>query len=300
MSTAQKINTDVSYKKIIEKVNELPTLPTIISEIIAIINDPMSSVKDLEDVILKDQSITTKILKLINSAYYSIQGGVKDLGRAIAYLGFDAVYQLVLSTAVIESLNVKESDSFNIIDFWQHSVGVAMTAETIAKHFHIPKPHECFTAGLIHDIGKLALVKVDPELLVSISQLAKESKKSFNTVELENNLPRHTIIGSILAEKWKFPANLSAAIKYHHTIDRESRFNVTNDIHVVVDIVGYSNFLMHSVKFGNSGHCVATAEDNVMGERIGINSDNLKPLGGQIRTCLKSANQFLEIIRGQQ
>ncbi len=299
MSAAPKINTDVSYEKILSKVAELPTLPAIVSEVASIIADPMSSAKDLEDVILKDQSITTKILKLINSAYYSIQGGVKDLGRAIAYLGFDSVYQLVLSTSVINTLDAKETDSFKIIDFWQHSVGVAMTAETIARHFNLPKPHECFTAGLIHDIGKLALLKIDPKLLMNISELAKSSGKSFDAIEVENNLPRHAVIGSLLAEKWKFPQNLTGAIKYHHTIDKDLRFNATHDVHMFIDVVGYSNFLIHSIKFGNSGHNVPNALDKELGVRLGINNDNLKILSGDIKKALKSAQQFMEIIREQ-
>lgn len=299
MSAAVKINTDVSYEKILAKVDELPTLPAIVSEVASIIGDPMSSVKELENVILKDQSITTKVLKLINSAYYSIQGGVKDLGRAIAYLGFDSVYQLVLSTSVINTLDTKETDAFNILDFWQHSVGVAMTSETIAKHFNVPKPYECFTAGLIHDIGKLALLKIDPKLLLTVSELAKNSGKSFNEIELEYNLPRHSVIGSLLAEKWKFPQNLSGAIKYHHTIDKEKRFNATSDVHLFIDIVGYSNFLIHSIKFGNSGHNIPSAADKELGTRIGVNSENLKILSADIKKSLKSAQQFMEIIREQ-
>lgn len=299
MSAALKLNTDVSYEKILAKVDELPTLPAIVSEVASIIADPMSSVKELENVILKDQSITTKVLKLINSAYYSIQGGVKDLGRAIAYLGFDSVYQLVLSTSVINTLDTKETDAFNILDFWQHSVGVAMTSETIAKHFNVPKPYECFTAGLIHDIGKLALLKIDPKLLLTISELAKNNGKSFYEIELEYNLPRHSVIGSLLAEKWKFPQNLSGAIKYHHTIDKEKRFNATSDVHLFIDIVGYSNFLIHSIKFGNSGHNIPSAADKELGTRIGVNSENLKILSADIKKSLKSAQQFMEIIREQ-
>src|SRR4249920_2508515 len=102
------------YNQIVEKLDDLPTLPTVVYELSQLINDPMSSTNEIEKVMEQDQSLTTKVLKLINSAYYGIPGGVSRLSRAIGYLGFDTVNQLVLSTSIIKALEIKGPTRFDM------------------------------------------------------------------------------------------------------------------------------------------------------------------------------------------
>ncbi len=110
MGAAPKLSQDY----LISKLDELPTLPTIVYELSQVIGDPMSSTSDVEDIMKNDQSLTTKVLRLVNSAYYAIPGGVSNLGRAIAYIGFDTVHQLVLSASIINALDVKDSNGFDL------------------------------------------------------------------------------------------------------------------------------------------------------------------------------------------
>src|SRR5476651_2412480 len=122
MGAAEKINP----KAIVDRLDELPTLPTIVYELSRVINDPMSSTSEIEKIMANDQSLTTKVLKLANSAYYAIPGGVTSLQRAIAYIGFDAINQLVLSASIMKALDAKASANFEPMQFWKHSIGVAM------------------------------------------------------------------------------------------------------------------------------------------------------------------------------
>src|SRR4051812_46579450 len=93
--------------QIADRLDELPTLPTIVYELSKVINDPMSSTADIEHIMAGDQSMTAKVLRLANSAYYAIPGGVANLQRAIAYIGYDAIHQLVLSASIINALDAK-------------------------------------------------------------------------------------------------------------------------------------------------------------------------------------------------
>ena len=155
-------------EEILLKVDELPTLPSIVFELNQIINDPLSAAADIEKVMLNDQSLTSRVLKLVNSAYYAIPGGVSNLKRAIIYLGFDAIQQLVLTASVLDTVATDSDEAAGQLDlgqFWVHSMGVAMASEVIAKHVKHQSPADLFTAGLLHDLGKVALHMINLDLL---------------------------------------------------------------------------------------------------------------------------------------
>lgn len=287
---------DVEY--ILTKLDDLPTLPTIVYELSRTINDPMSSTSDVEKLMANDQSLTTKVLRLVNSAYYAIPGGVTSLSRAIAYIGFDTVNQLVLSASIIKALDTKNSDkSFNLPEFWKHAIGVAVASETIAKTVRHPLPSDLFTCGLVHDMGKIALYTIDPQSVVSIIKLAEENKVTYLDAELELAIPSHTQVGQLLAQKWQLPAAVQNVIKYHHAKDTKLRGGLTADMNRNVDIVLLANLLVHALKFGNSGHSkIAGAPKDVM-ERLMIDPDSgLKTLLQNLKTALDRAADFVKFL----
>ena len=155
----------ISYNDLQERLNDLPTLPTVVQELNRIIADPMSTIKDVEEVMLQDQSLTTKVLTLANSAYYAIPGGVSNLSRAIGFLGFDTVHQLVIAASVFSTLKITGETSFDLIQFWKHSIGVAIVAESIAAKIGHKQSSDLFTCGLVHDMGKIAIAMLDKEIL---------------------------------------------------------------------------------------------------------------------------------------
>ena len=142
------------WNPILEKLNDIPTLPIVATRVTELINDPNSSSGDIADVLKKDQVLTAKVLKLINSPYYGIPGEVTDVKRALAYLGFNTLAQLVLSVSVISVFAENKNTKFSLQGFWKHALATAVTSEVIAKSTGYPKPEECFTCGLLHDIGK--------------------------------------------------------------------------------------------------------------------------------------------------
>ncbi|RYZ75410.1 MAG: HDOD domain-containing protein, partial [Proteobacteria bacterium] len=153
MGAASRITSGTNPQMIVDRLDELPTLPTIVYELSRVINDPMSSTGDVQKIMANDQSLTTKVLKLANSAYYAIPGGVSSLQRAIGYIGYDTIHQLVLSASIISALDAKSSADFDLTQFWKHAIGVAMAAETTARFVHYKTPSDLFTCGLVHDMG---------------------------------------------------------------------------------------------------------------------------------------------------
>ncbi len=293
MGAAKKLTNEY----IASRLDELPTLPTVANELNHVINDPLSDAKDVEKVMANDQSLTTKVLKLINSAYYAIPGGVSNLTRAIAYLGFDTINQVVLTASIFSTLKVEaESSEFQMEGFWKHSVGVGMASESIAKFVKHPTPADLFTCGLIHDMGKIALYVIDPELFLSIVKHAKTKEITFYEAEEELETVKHTLIGVMLAEKWKLPQLIQSAIQYHHQTHPLKRGGASPELQQVIDITILANLFTHALKFGDSGHDKALNAPVEMFERLNIPKNKIPVLLDDLKEVISNADAFLSII----
>jgi HD-like signal output (HDOD) protein len=288
-----------TLEEIHKSIDELPSLPTVVYELTRIINDPMSSTKEVEELMATDMGLTTRVLKLANSAYYAIPGGVSNLSRAIAYIGFDTINQLVLSSSIIDALAFKEPSDFNLNEFWRHSIGVGIAAETIGKIVHHPNPPDLFTAGLIHDMGKVALCAHDMKFVAHIADWAKKTKVSFLEAESRLELPKHTDVGMLLAEKWKLPVALAVGVRFHHTADPKLRTGLSPELQNNVDIVFLANLLNHALHFGNSGHGhIAGVPNEVMG-RMGLTEkDAFLAVAKEVKKNLEKAQEFISTLLG--
>lgn len=294
MSTeAQSIN----YDQWLNKLNELPTLPAIVYELSRIISNPMSSTRDVERVMENDPSITMKVLKLVNSAYYAIPGGVSNLARAVAYIGFDTLHQLVLSSSIIDALGNTTGGSFDVQKFWQHSVGVGIASENIAKFINYRTPADLFTCGLVHDIGKIAVLMIDKQLIFAMSTDAGSSAMSMHEIEMKNSgYPRHTELGYMLAKKWRLPAQIQMVIRYHHEFEPSLRAGASSEMNNIIDIIYVANLMIQAMKFGNSGHNKILPVQKSLFDRLGIQATNLKNLTLAIQDGLKKADSFIQLI----
>lgn len=288
--------TFLSESDIANRLEDLPTLPSVIYELSQVINDPMSSTSDVEKLMSTDQSLTTKVLKLVNSPYYAIPGGVSSLGRAIAYIGYDAVHQLVLSASILEALEVTHSSSFNLKEFWKHCLGVAIASETIARFARHPTPSDLFTCGLVHDMGKVALLSLEPEMVVATVEFANQNNLSYAEAELELRQTPHTRVGHLVARQWSLPTMLSTVTQHHHSESGE-RDNLTHDLNQAVDIVYLGNLFTHALKFGNSGHKKVLGAPKDIMRRLTIDPDkDFKPLLQQIQQNLEHSSDFARVL----
>jgi HD-like signal output (HDOD) protein len=292
------IKTDVSAQSVVDRLDELPTLPTIVYELSKVINDPMSSTSHIEKIMANDQSLTTKVLKLANSAYYAIPGGVSSLQRAIAYIGYDTIHQLVLSASVITALDAKSSASFDLTKFWKHAIGVAMASEATANFVHYKSPADLFTCGLLHDMGKVATYIIAPDVFIEIVTTAREKSISYSEAEEFLSAPKHAYIGRELANKWRLPSLIQSSAYHHHQGEPGLRMSLSSEMNVVVDIVYLSNLLIHALQFGDSGHSKVLGVPREVLERMRLSQDKLKELIVKIREAIASAENFLKIIGG--
>ncbi len=280
-----------------EKVKDLPSLPTVVMRLSQLIADPMSSTQQVQDLMSQDQAITAKVLALANSAYYAIPGGVSTLQRAIAYLGFDTVHQLVLAASVFKALKVDKMSSFRFNDFWRHGMGVAVASEVIAKELHLHNPSEVFTCGLLHDMGKLAILKIDQDYLEQLCETAIRNKQTFYEAEQDAGILKHTKVGFILAEHWKLPRSIQNCILYHHERNMVARQKLGDEMNQYIDIVMIANLLIHALYFGDSGYKVVPPCPKEVLMRLGIKPENLAEIVMKFKEPLSKANGFLNVLK---
>lgn len=290
---AKKLDTNT----ILKKMDEIPSLPAIVYELSRIINDPMSSTKEVEIVMGQDIGMTTKVLKLANSAYYAIPGGVSSLARAIAFIGFDTIHQLVLSASIIKALDTKGPSVFDINQFWKHSIGTAIASEVIAKYMSHPSPPEVFTCGLTHDIGKLILFLASPDTMTEVLKSCEEKQSTYLDVETSLGLPPHHELGKILCERWLLPKAISLTARYHHEFDAARRGGMAQEMNQTVDIVALANLLIHALKFGNAGHSKVLGAPTELLNRMSISTQgDLPGIIKSIKTELEKASDFIRNI----
>ncbi len=206
-------------EKIIEMIEEtcdLPPVPIVASKVLKLVNDPNSTVAQLEEAIVGDSNMVSRIIGMANSAYYVRVHKVKTLRAAINVLGYKALANLVIAASTRQFYT-----KFGLVEklLWEHSVGTAISAAVLATEFKAVKSDEALVGGLLHDIGKTIINLSKPEEYRNIAEYVYNGNGSYYEVEKEKLGFAHNDVGSYLIQKWNFPVEIGKAIYYHHSID---------------------------------------------------------------------------------
>ena len=243
-------------KRITESIINLPTLPTVVSKMIELVDNPKTSAASLARLISADQALTARILKLANSAYYGFPREISTVNMAIVVIGFNTVKEMGLSLSVFEVFKDSGRDkSFDTAQFWQHSIGCGSAARLIARRFKYQFIGEAFVAGLLHDIGKVILNQYMHEEFTAILTDVAENGALLDEAEIATVGATHSQIGGWLAEKWNLPRIIVDSIKHHHD-PWEAKVDAA-----LVAIVSVANYLCHISTIGNSGRIVPIKPD---------------------------------------
>jgi len=210
------VNAEQMIQKL-ERIDDLPTLPVIAMELNRLLLNEDVSIARVKAVIEKDQAIVPRLLKLVNSAFFGLQSKVASLSHAIVILGFNAVRNAVLSISVIDLFKHKAGlDGFNADRFWLHSIAVAVTANHLAQASRCAAAENAFTAGLLHDIGKIVLYQHFPLLFAAVWARMSAEGIEFSEAEKTCVPYDHARIGGFLSKKWQLPPALADTIRCHH------------------------------------------------------------------------------------
>ncbi len=281
-------------RQVLLRIKQLPTLPQVVTHLLKLIDNPASSASQVSKIISQDQSLATKVLKLVNSPFYGMPKRIATLSQATVILGFNTIKNLALTAAIFDQFGhgdpAQEHQGFNRERFWEHSVACAVAAKTIAEHLQYEMPEEAFMAGLIHDIGKVIFDQFLHKDFGVALDYARENKVPLFEGEKHAIGAQHTEIGAWLGEKWNLPAHLNAAIEYHHSLENPVKYAK------IVAIVHLANIIVRLEGFGCSGdHSQPTISEDIW-HVININPDNLPQLLDEIRIGFDNAKEFLRMV----
>jgi putative nucleotidyltransferase with HDIG domain len=204
------------YLNRLNTIRDVPTMPEILFRLNQMFQDEDVSIEKIGHLIETDQAISSKILMLVNSAFFGFRSRVSSISHALMILGFNTVRNAAISVSLVDAMRIRQSRGFDVTEFWRHSIAVAVAAKYLAKQIRLKDPDNAFAAGLLHDIGKLVMLQYLPELFDRAWESVCRENISFHDAE-HNYLPiDHAVIGAHLARKWHFPPLLIEAIAHHH------------------------------------------------------------------------------------
>jgi len=223
------------------------SLPSIFLRLNNAVNDLRSSVTDIGNIISEDQGLTARILKLANSPLYGFPSKIETISKAVLIIGTKQIRDLTLATSIIRVFEGIPENLITMETFWRHSIACGVIARIIAGYRREPNVETFFTAGILHDIGRLIMyAKMPAECRDILSQIAKQPQLLFK-VERESLGFNHTDVGGLLLKQWKLPQDLMEAVANHHNPDKALQYPVEAAAVHVADI------LAHALQLGNSG-----------------------------------------------
>lgn len=207
-------------ERIKSKVRDIPSLPEIVTRVMELVQDPMSSASNLSRIISHDPGLTSRVLRLVNSAYYGFPKQISSIQHAITILGFTTMRGLVLSSSIFKIFTPK-SDSAKLLDykkFWKHSLVAAIASKKINNYLQFNEEDDIFSAAILHDIGKIILDQYDHDNYVLALKEAPNPLFYEPVIVAEEKYCEisHQNIGFMIAESWNLPDSISDIIKYHH------------------------------------------------------------------------------------
>lgn len=272
-------------------ISTIPTLPTVISRITSLLQNPQTSADEIGKAITTDQALASKVLKLVNSAFYGFPGRISTITHAVVILGFSTVKNIVLTASIFEAFK-KESDSDAVFDmekFWFHSIACGAASQTIAKKMGLKSGEECFIAGLIHDVGKVILCQYMPEQFHKVVKHSSENNCLFYDAEKALFANTHQEVGGFLAEKWNLPTDLQNAVKYHHMpSNRRTHYEMTAVVHS-------ADILVRAMGYGNGGDNRMPVIDDDVWNYLKLSSQTLPSLFEEIDQEVEKATIFLQV-----
>ena len=237
---------------IVRTLQDLPSLPAVVMELLGSIDQEDVDISVLAKKVSHDQALTAKTLRLANSSLYSLQVKVTTIQQAITFLGFQTTRNLITAAAVTGCFAQGQCAGFSHKAFWRHSIATAACCKVLARRMRVNQDY-AFTAGLLHDIGRLVLVSTFPQQYEEVLAHQRRTDSALLDAEREVMGVDHVVAGAALAQHWNFSDTMKTAIACHHDPDAPGAgllamiVHVANAIVHALDLVGDEDELVPTV-----------------------------------------------------
>jgi putative nucleotidyltransferase with HDIG domain len=293
MSKAPPLPGDGSPAKLeieLDKIEGLPTLPTVYAEVEALCKDPNVDADKLAKVIETDPSITMKLLKLSNSAFFGFKREIRAIKDSVALLGNETVQQAVLSISVFEALKDQdESAGLDKKEFWRHSAATGSIVRFICKKMRVQR-EDAFTSGILHDVGKVILDSLFAQFYKTVFEAIDVKKMHILEAEESTLGVVHTKLGQELAQSWGIPERLIEAIAYHHDP------NVAELDCELASLVHIADAVARNVGMGSGGDSYIPCIHTFALEQLAVTSEDLIGWEEDMLKAMEKDMSFLSAI----
>ncbi|MCL4693076.1 MAG: HDOD domain-containing protein [Candidatus Hydrogenedentes bacterium] len=247
--------------QIIERVGDLPAIPEVVAEVLRATDDPLVDMADVTEIIERDPAMTAKILRISNSPYYGMKQYVGTLKLALVILGVREVRNIVLGVSVFDTLKDGKHNKLIPDSFWNHSFLVGGLSKQLATTMRLGMHGEAFICGLLHDMGKLVLLRQMSTPYAKLLESARERPETLCEAEVSQYGFTHADAAAALAERWNFPKTLADAIHLHHPA-RDTALSTAKDPKLAA-IVRLANVAVHEDLDEAGGPSAATSDSEI-------------------------------------
>jgi HD-like signal output (HDOD) protein len=261
----------LSAEDVVAREVELASLPDIFAQIMEALKNPSSSAAHVADVIARDVSLSAKLLRLVNSPFYGYPQRIDSLARAVTIIGSNQLTSLALGISVITLFDDVDPALIDMRSFWRHSVACAVLARAIAvRRIHV-REERFFVAGLLHDIGPLVMLRRHPG--PAARALAEAARRGVPGHQAEAEIWEfdHSLVASLLLEKWLFPMGLEQSIRHHHAPLAAQDPPDAAVLHL-------ADFLAHALGYASGGAAPAPPLAPAAWEALGLPKNVLEPV----------------------
>jgi len=284
MSTSPQF---IQPKDLITGSTRVSSLPEIFIMINEVVNDPTSSFSDISKVVNLDTALSARLLKIVNSSFYSFPSNIETVTHAIAVIGTEQLHDLALATTILSTFKGIPDTIVNMNLFWRHSLGVAIIARNLAIHCRETNPERFYLAGILHDIGRLIILENLPGESREIVARQNEVGGIMWQIEREVLGFDHADVGAALARAWKLPLSLEEIIGNHHNPSRSRRYPLETTIIHLADIIA------KAMELGSSGDIHVSPLDEKSWEQLKLPTGIFSALWSQVETQF---NESIDVV----
>jgi HD-like signal output (HDOD) protein len=278
-------------KSIVEYVDQLPPLPVVAQRILQLVRQEETSSQDIAQVISMDTALAAKVLRIVNSAFYSPASPVTTIQRAVAMLGFSELKNMTLGVKIMDTFSDTDGGTMDRDAFWEHSLACGLCAQNLSEKLQQGFPEETFLGGLLHDVGKLVLDAYLTDQWKVVQQQAKKKQLAPLAVEKKVIGVPHTDVGQWLAERWKLPRLHQIAIQHHHDIPTESKLSPQEQ--AFCGIICAANGLVQWLDLGSSGYSPLREIPKELCDQLGLSERHLEHVLGK---TIREVKQWKETL----
>ncbi|OPY84335.1 MAG: hypothetical protein A4E72_02292 [Syntrophus sp. PtaU1.Bin208] len=256
----------------VERIEMLPTIPDVMKRLAVIVGNPKISLSEISSFISSDPALTSRILKMVNSAIFGFPGRISSVTHAVTLLGFNVIKGLLMGVTVLDLMQAA------MVGLREHSVGCAIAARTIAEMKGMKNTEDASVGGLLHDLGKVILLLQFPQDYKRVLEATTEQGMLIYDAEKAHFSETHAAVGLWLAEKWKFPKNLTDVIAYHH------KPQLAKNAPVDTAIVHLADILTRAMGFGYAGDAFVPAVSPASFEQINLSEEEIREVLRNIKS----------------